>query len=120
MVGEGEAESSPASEHAHSGHGDRADALPDRDRSCHHGVHRPGRARNTSSGRCGSFKPPAAAAGWRLAFDPAQLSGQIRHLPDIGVAQDMGKAERALRGRDLDHRGDIDVAMVTSCPRQLR
>ena len=74
----------------------------------HHGIHCRYRARNASRGRCGSFQPSAAAAGRWLALDAVQLGGEIGHLADVGVAQDMGHGERALRGRDLDHGADID------------
>ena len=66
--------------------------------------------------RCGSFEPSAAAAGRGLALDAVQFGRQIGHAADVGVAQDMGQTEQALRGRDLDHRGDIDVVMGHQLP----
>jgi hypothetical protein len=59
----------------------------------------------------GPLEPSAAAAGRWMPLDAVQLGGQVGHVADVSIAEDVGKAERALRSRDLDDRGDIDVAM---------
>jgi len=111
-----DAEASATGEHAHRGHRDGTDALPGGDRPGHHGIHGRDHARDPGRGRPGSFQPPAAAARRGVALDAVQLGGEVGHLADVSVAQQMGKGEWPVRRGDLHHRAHIDVPVGHQLP----